>query len=149
MSFVILNILFRRLNSGTTNVIDGAKLQVKNIVLNQWKLITILKSYLSKYTKDKTFENAINKEFLIFLRKIDPKVYGSDLFRYFVSEASNVKQSKDIHEQASVLPSVLNGLKIKKDKVPNEVITPKWKVVAKSTISKVNDILNSYVIPSI
>lgn len=129
------------MNSGTTNVKDGTTLQVKSIILNQWKLITVLKTYISKYTQDKAFENAINKEFLMFLQKIEPKVFGSDLFRYFVSEANTIKQNKDINEQAtSVLPSVLNGLKIRNDKVPNEVITPKWKVASNCTMSKVNDI---------
>lgn len=139
MYFVILNILFRRLNSGTTNVIDTAKLQVKNVVWKQWKLITVLKNYLSKYTTDKTIENALNKEFLMFLQKIDPKTYSSDFIRYFVSDANSITPSKNLNEQStSVIPIVLNGLKIKPDKVTNNVITPKWKAVAKTTTSKVS-----------
>lgn len=136
MYFVILNIFFRRLNSGTSNIIDTAKLQVKNVVLNQWKLITVLKSYVSKYTKDKSFENAINKEFLLFLQKIDPKVYASDFFKYFVSDNSITQQIKDNKETNSVLPNVLNGFKIK-DKEVTEVIVPKWKATSKSVTSRV------------
>lgn len=138
MYFVILNIFFRNLNSGTSNVIDTAKLQVKNVVLNQWKLITVLKSYISKYTKDKTLENAINKEFLIFLQKIDPKVYAADFFKYFVSDNSISQQNSHNKEQSSsVLPSVLNGLKIKKYKEVDEVFTPNWKSISKS-VSRVS-----------
>lgn len=139
MYLVILNIFFRRLNSGTTNIIDTTKLQLKNVVWNQWKLITVLKSYISKYTTDKTFENAINKEFLMFLQKIDPKAYSSNFIRYFAQDASSVTQGKNLTEQStSVIPSVLNGMKLKKDKVINNVNTPKWKALAKTTISKVS-----------
>lgn len=140
MYFLLLNIFFRHIHSGTSNAVDTAKLQVKNIVLNQWKLITELKTYISKYTKDKTFENALNKEFVLFLQKIDPKVYGADLMRYFVPETSVDPTNKDNKEQSnSVLPSVLGGL-TNKEKETTKIITPKWKTISKSVISKVSSI---------
>lgn len=141
MYYAIHNIIFRRLNSGTSNLIDTTKLQLKNVVLNQWKLITVLKSYISKYTKDKTFEKAINKEFLLFLQKIDLKAYGDQFIRSVVSNSIAIQNPKDKQDEtSSVLPSVLNGLKVAKEKEVKvtKVITPKWKAVPKSVISRVS-----------
>lgn len=130
-------ILFRRLNSGTSNAIDTAKLHVKNVVLNQWKLIAVLKSYISKYTEDKTFEKALNREFVLFLQKIDPKVYGADLTRYFTTDTKVIEKNPVKKEQSSIMPTVLNGLAVKKEADVNKIATPKWKYLPKSTESQV------------
>lgn len=138
MFYIILNIFFRRLNSGASNAIDTAKLQIKNVVLNQWKLISVLKSYISKYTNDKIFENALNKEFMLFLQKIDPKVYGADLFKYFVLETKLIqKRKEEMKQNNSVLPSVINTI-ANKDKDDNKIFTPKWKMIQKNAVSIVS-----------
>lgn len=140
MYYVIYNIFFRRLNSGTTsNIIDTAKLQVKNVVLNQWKLITVLKSYVSKFAKDNAFEKALNKEFIVFLQKIDLKVYSGELIRPVISNSNDYQETKDKTDQThSVSTNVLKSLKTSTEKADKEGAIPKWKVVSKSVISKVS-----------
>ncbi|KAG5890473.1 hypothetical protein JTB14_013415 [Gonioctena quinquepunctata] len=126
----------RRVNSGSSNALDTAKMQAKSIVMNQWKLINELKIYFSKFTSDKSFENALNKEFAQFLQKIDPKKYGNNLTKYFSSTGTEIIpkkiETKETKQELNRLsfPGVFSGLNInitskeveKKDK------TPRWKV---------------------
>lgn len=129
----------RRFNSGSSNIIGSTKMQAKNIVLNQWKLINELKSYFSKFTTDKTIEIALNKEFAQFLQKIDTKSYSNDLVRYFTSVSVNISRKLEMtevnQEQGRIsLPNLLNELVNGKPEEKKENI-PKWKVT--KTLSKV------------
>ncbi|CAG9821065.1 unnamed protein product [Phaedon cochleariae] len=146
----------RRLNSGSSNVVDMAKMHAKSIVMNQWRLINELKSYFSKFTNDKTFENALNKEFAQFLQKVDPKTYGTDFMRYFTSQTEIMpkkEENKETKQEQSrlSLPAVLSGLNInignnkeqeKKDNLP------RWKtcnrVVSNEAItSRTNQVISA------
>lgn len=137
-----LSVIPRRLNSGSSNALDATKMQAKNLVLSQWKLINELKMYFAKFTIDKTFENALNKEFAQFLQKIDARTYGSDLIKYFTPQTASLPEKVEKVEGKQELgrmtfPNVLNGLKINMGNKVEEKkeIIPKWKV-SKSLISK-------------
>ncbi|CAH0552148.1 unnamed protein product [Brassicogethes aeneus] len=122
----------RRYNSGGSEAVDSLKMQAKSVVLNQFKLITQLKTYFS----DKTFENALNKEFAHFLQKIQPKTYGSDLVRYFESSAA-VPKVLEREKEGISLPNVFNGFKFGYGaKIEEKKSTlPKWKHT-KALVSK-------------
>lgn len=95
---------------------------------------------------DKSFENAFNREFAQFLQKMQPKVYGSDLLRYFeFGEKKEVKEDKstvvksteivaDNEKSTSLnIPSIFGlGPGRTREERPN---LPKWKV-AKPLVSK-------------
>lgn len=142
----------RQINSGTSDAIEPTKMQTKNIVLNQWKLINELKSYFSKLTTDKTVEIALNKEFTQFLQKVDAKSYGNDLVRYFTSMSVSISKKLEIteinQEQGKIsLPNILNDLVNGKPEEKKEVI-PKWKIsrtlASKETVSyRTNEIVSS------
>lgn len=116
-------------------------MQAKSIILNQLKLITQLKNFISKVTLDKTFENALNKEFAHFLQKIQPKTYGKDLIRYFESTTAIPKTlDKQTDQETSpssiYLPKVFSGLTFGIGmKVEKKEVIPKWKM-GKPTVSK-------------
>lgn len=140
MNSVIHYMFSRHFNSGKSNVIDTAKLQVKKLVLNQWKLIVVLKNVVSKYTKNKTFEKRLSKEFILFLQKIDFKLDNAELIRPFVSISNvDIKGKKD-DRSSSVLPTV--GLPKTVNEKESKEILPKWKEVSKSVISKVTTFYN-------
>lgn len=133
-------IIFRQINSGTSDAIEPTKMQAKNIVLNQWKIISELKSYFSKLATDKTVEIALNKEFTQFLQKIDAKSYGNDLVRYFTSMSVSISKKLEMteinQEQGKIsLPNILNELVNGKPEEKKEVI-PKWKI-SRTLVSKV------------
>lgn len=142
----------RQIHSGTSDAIEPTKMQTKNIVLNQWKLINELKSYFSKLTTDKTVEIALNKEFTQFLQKVDAKSYGNDLVRYFTSMSVSISKKLEIteinQEQGKIsLPNILNDLVNGKPEEKKEVI-PKWKIsrtlASKETVSyRTNEIVSS------
>ncbi|XP_074034206.1 calcium-independent phospholipase A2-gamma [Leptinotarsa decemlineata] len=147
----------RRVNSGSTNVIDTAKMQAKSIVMNQWKLISELKIYLSKFTNDKSFENALNKEFVQFLQKVDPKKYGNDLVKYFASQTSEIITKKSEpnetkQEQSKLsLPGVLSGLNINianKENQQKENI-PRWKINKQLVSNESVSLRTSHVLTSL
>lgn len=120
--------IFRRINSGSSSTID-TKLQAKRIVLNQWKLITGLKHYFSKLTTDRTFEKVLNKQFALFLQKIDAKTYGNGLIQYFSSDNTAVKEIEPRDTSLSI-PNVLNNLRLNiKNKEENKEVIPKWKML--------------------
>ncbi|KAJ8925966.1 hypothetical protein NQ315_009819 [Exocentrus adspersus] len=136
---ITLACIFRRLHSSSSNALDTTKMQAKNIVLNQWKLINELKSYFSKLTSDnKAIENALNNEFVQFLQRIDAKSYGSDLVKYFstmnVSKRFEMTETKQEQGNKISLPSILNELVNGKVEEKKEAV-PKWKVT-KSLVSK-------------
>lgn len=142
----------RQIHSGASDAIEPTKMQTKNIVLNQWKLINELKSYFSKLTTDKTVEIALNKEFTQFLQKVDAKSYGNDLVRYFTSMSVSISKKLEIteinQEQGKIsLPNILNDLVNGKPEEKKEVI-PKWKIsrtlASKETVSyRTNEIVSS------
>lgn len=142
----------RQIHSGTSDAIEPTKMQTKNIVLNQWKLINELKSYFSKLTTDKTVEIALNKEFTQFLQKVDAKSYGNDLVRYFTSMSVSISKKLEIteinQEQGKIsLPNILNDLVNGKPEEKKEGI-PKWKIsrtlASKETVSyRTNEIVSS------
>lgn len=134
MTYLFLINIFRRLNSGSSNAID-AKLQAKSIVLKQWKLIKGLQSYFSKFTSDKTFENILNKEFALFLQKIDARTYGNGLVKYFTPEIT-ANQSVD-RKEATSIPNVFSNLVINISNKEEKKVIPKWKI-PKSTPSNVS-----------
>ncbi|XP_056645439.1 calcium-independent phospholipase A2-gamma-like [Diorhabda sublineata] len=140
----------RKITSGSSDVEDSVKMQAKNIVLNQWKLINELKKYFSKFTSDNTFETALNKEFAQFLQKIDSKTYGREIIKYFTSTTENVNNTsisdtKEVKQgQASAsrlslpIQNVLSGLNINirsKEEVKKEVL-PRWKTIPKPIVSQ-------------
>lgn len=114
-------------------------MHAKTVILSQWKLISHLKSYFSKITTDRTFENALNKEFAHFLQKIDPKTYGKDMIRYFSStmsvETNQDKSTVKGDQEKSVIsfPNVFGNM-FKDDHKSDPV--PKWKTI-KHVVSKV------------
>lgn len=127
--------MHRQLSSGSSKTIDPQKMQAKSLVISQWKLLNQLKDYISKFSADKAFENALNKEFAHFLQKIQPSVYGNDLIRYFESitlqiDNKNVDKNKIRNEQntTTYFPNVLNGIKIKiGGNSEGKKLVPKWK----------------------
>ncbi|CAG9835357.1 unnamed protein product [Diabrotica balteata] len=143
----------RKYSSGSSNI-ESVKMQAKNIVLNQWRLINELKKYFSKFTNDKTFETALNKEFAQFLQKIDSKTYGKSLVKYFTSQSTNIVNNTPVHEakvdkevkQEQSMPSrlslpiqnVLSGLSIniKSKEDDKKEIIPRWKTVPKPIVSQ-------------
>ncbi|XP_018574412.1 calcium-independent phospholipase A2-gamma [Anoplophora glabripennis] len=142
----------RHMNTGSSNAIDATKMQTKNIVLSQWKLINELKSYISKFTADKTIETALNKEFAQLLQNINAKSYGSDLVRYFSSISVGISRNLEMTEinqdQGKIsLPNILNELVNGKPEEKKEVI-PKWKISKRLTsketvLSQTNIIVSS------
>lgn len=151
-------IIFRRISSGSSSTVDTAKMHVKNIVLTQWKLINGLKLYFSKFTSDRTFENALNKEFAQFLQKIDSKTYGQDLIRYFTSDKdgkdgkkaddgkSNPEDNAQNQNKLS-LPNVFSTFTISmKSKEVKKDNAPSWKVTPKPIVTKVPIILNNTIL---
>lgn len=137
-------------------------MSAKTVILTQWKLINDLKTYFSKITPDKTFENALNKEFAQFLQKIDPKTYGDDVIRYFSSALSAVNSPSEKTEtkteenkiveksdspSSSYFPKSVFGNVFKEEMKPASI--PKWKtckalVLSKETVlSKTNQLLSS------
>lgn len=119
------------------------------MILNQIKLITQLKAYLSKVTNDlnsnSVFDNALNKEFAHFLQKIQPKVYGTDVIRYFETVAPAVPEKTEKTLQSednsgpsiTTIPSILNELMGIKSAKNEEKPIPKWKLAKSNQISKV------------
>ncbi|XP_028132451.1 calcium-independent phospholipase A2-gamma [Diabrotica virgifera virgifera] len=143
----------RKYSSGSSNI-ESVKMQAKNIVLNQWRLINELKKYFSKFTNDKTFETALNKEFAQFLQKIDSKTYGKGLVKYFTSQSTDIvkntpmhetKVEKDVKQEQSIpsrlslpIQNVLSGLSIniKSKEDEKKEIIPRWKTVTKPIVSQ-------------
>ncbi|XP_050297530.1 calcium-independent phospholipase A2-gamma-like isoform X2 [Anthonomus grandis grandis] len=120
-------------------------MHAKTVILTQWKLINHLKSFFAKFNTDGTFEKALNKEFIEFLQKVDPKTYGKDTMRYFSSALSfesnkekSVTETNGEQEKSSVItfpttfPNVFGSI-FKDEPKPKPV--PKWKA-AKPVISK-------------
>lgn len=68
---------FRQLSSGNASSVDARpqKMQSnKSMSVPYWKVLNHLKDYLSKLS-EKDFKNAVNKEFVQVLQKLQPSVY--------------------------------------------------------------------------
>ncbi|XP_045480446.1 calcium-independent phospholipase A2-gamma-like isoform X2 [Harmonia axyridis] len=127
----------RSLTSGSTNSINAGKMHqanAKNILLTQSKLIIQLKKYIAKIPEKDLLDHAWNKEFAHFLQRIQPKIYGSDLIRFFTQPTlveNSKTQKTDTKESIPTLsiPDILETLKIKINgtEVPKMKETvPKW-----------------------
>lgn len=125
-------------------MIESPKMQAKTstMALNQWKVLSQIKDYLSKVSSDKTFQNAFNKEFAHLLQKMQPSIYGSEIVRNYdtsvVDTKTQTKSEVKTETESNVinLPNVLNGL-MKRKEEPIKESTPQWKT-ASATVSKVN-----------
>lgn len=135
---------------------NSRKMQTRVMSLTQWKLLGQLKEYFYKFSQDKKFQNAVNKEIAQLLQKLQPSVYASEGVRFFDSNVTQSKsgdtseakveakvESKVEHKEEPggtyVFPNVLTGLKIKisPKETETKAIVPKWKSSA-PVISKVN-----------
>ncbi|KAF2900576.1 hypothetical protein ILUMI_05618 [Ignelater luminosus] len=164
-------ITLRHYHSEGSNAVNSRKMQTRVMSLTQWKLLNQLKEYFYKFSQDKKFQNAVNKEIAQLLQKLQPSVYASEGVRFYDANA-NVRQSKsndtsetkveaqvenkvEHKEQSSgayVFPNVLTGLKIKISPKEEEIkaVIPKWKnstaVVSKSAIlSRTSHVLSSMI----
>lgn len=144
------SINFRSLTSGNANSLDAQKMQqanAKNILLTQSKLITHLKKIITKIPDSELLNNALNKEFAHILQKIQPKVYGSDLVRFFTQPTvvENTKTKSESKQPSLSIPDFFETLKIKMNTSSTEVpkikeSIPKW--LTKPVISKVGDLFD-------
>lgn len=114
------------------------------MALTQWKVLSQIKDYISKFSNDKNLQNALNKEFAHFLQKYQPSVYGDKIVRNLESTVTTRETPKRTEavvepktEQSGLsIPNVLNKLIPTKEE-PNTEVQHKWKTTS-STISKVN-----------
>ncbi|EFA06489.1 Calcium-independent phospholipase A2-gamma-like Protein [Tribolium castaneum] len=116
---------------------DPQKLQAKNVIISQWNLVNQLKTTLSKFTNEKTVENALNQEFTKFLQRIQPTINGIDLTKYFNALSLPIfKNSEQISETTVAKNSVKEMKKV----------VPKWKensvTTKESVASRTHQILD-------
>ncbi|XP_044746371.1 calcium-independent phospholipase A2-gamma-like isoform X2 [Coccinella septempunctata] len=147
----------RSLTSGSTNSVGTDKMykaNAKNVLLTQSKLISQLKKYISKIPETDLLENALNKEFAQFLQKLQPRIYGSDLIRFFTQPTvvENTKTPKTERKESVPslsIPDLLETLKIKinsteapkmKETVPKWLVKP---IISKEAIASRTEYLLS------
>ena len=107
-------------------------MQGRNLIVSQTKLMSQLRSYLSKLVTDKTVDNAFNQEVAQFLQKFQPTINSISFWRYFDSQSETALKKIDPSEKAEVIPVKDSPKELKK-------VIPKWKetsvIVSKESVA--------------
>lgn len=117
------------------------KMQTRNTMETQWKLLNQLKDYLSKVS-NQNVKAMFNKEFTQLLQKFQPSLYNIGLVKRFESKNNENKINK-----SKISNSAIDESKIDESKINESNMSASKLDKSKVYISKSNDKVD-HVIPS-